>query len=116
MSIAIQKKAQHIPCGWHSTLRKADTVDKAGTDSYGRKRTLRTGLWRSVDHVQGSLESTWLTGGLAQRIVQSRYCGQRNRTYRTYRTYKTGALGAVCAMCYGNAGVHGCQSAIETCP
>ena len=61
MSLAIQKKAQHIPCGWRSTLRKADTVDKAGTDRYGHLRTL--GLWRSVGHVPGSLESTWLTGG-----------------------------------------------------
>ena len=70
------------------------------------------GLWRSVGHVLGSLESTWLTGGgLAQRIAQSRYRGQRNRTYRTYRTYKTEALGAVYAMRSENSGAHGCQRA-----
>ena len=71
------------------------------------------GLWRSVGHVLGSLESTWLTGGLAQRIAQSQYREQRNRTYRTYRTYKTGALGAVYAMRSENFGAHGCQRAID---
>ena len=55
--------AQVLFVVWRSALRRADTVDKAGTDSYGRLRTM--GLWRSVGHVLGSLESTWLTGGLA---------------------------------------------------
>ena len=37
--------------------------ERTDTDTYGRLRTM--GLWRSVGHVLGSLESTWLTGGLA---------------------------------------------------
>ena len=37
--------------------------ERTATDTYGRLRTM--GLWRSVGHVPGSLESTWLTGGLA---------------------------------------------------
>ena len=35
--------------------------ERTATDTYGRLRTM--GLWRSVGHVPGSLESTWLTGG-----------------------------------------------------
>ena len=83
--------------------------ERTATDAYGRLRTM--GLWRSVGHVLRKRHSTWLTGGLAQRIAQSRYCGQRNRTYKTYRTYKTGALGAVYAMRSENSGAHGCQRA-----
>ena len=83
--------------------------ERTATDAYGRLRTM--GLWRSVGHVLRKRHSTWLTGGQAQRIAQSRYRGQRNRTYRTYRTYKTGSLGAVYAMRSENSGAHGCQRA-----